>query len=219
MARPASGYFNPDDRSERWPGISTIAGYGKDSRGLMIWAHRLGQRGIDMDSELAREAGAGTLTHDLFEAYLLHKPEPSLDQYTPQQIEKARTSFGAAKTWAEQSKLEVTHTEVTLLSRKYRAGGTLDAASRIGGKRAILDWKTSPDIYPEMVVQVKGYGLLWDETFPEDPVTGGYHVIRFDKLTGGFAHYWWPELEAAGRAFALKRELYDIARTMKTITL
>lgn len=214
MPRPAGGYRID---GEPVPGISTVAEYGKPCEGLKVWAHRLGLRGIDMDSELAREAGIGTLAHGLFDAFLLKRPAPSTEGYTDEQIAKAMTSFGAARSWAEQSRLEVTHTELTLYSKTLRVAGTLDAAVRILGKRAIADWKTTKGLYPEAVVQVKGYGMVWDENFPEDQVDGGYHLVRFDKETGGFEHRWWPELANAGRAFIRKRELWDL-RTLRAVT-
>ena len=73
---------------------------------------------------------------------------------------------------------------------RVNTSSTPDSAGAVEAKR-----RTSP-----AGVQLGGYGLLWDENFPDDPVTGGYHLVRFDKVTGGFEHRWWPKLEAAQQA-------------------
>jgi hypothetical protein len=47
-------------------------------------------------------------------------------------------------------------------------------------------------------------------TIPDDPITAGYHLLRFDKVYGDFHAHWWAELERAWIAFRHLRALYDI---------
>jgi hypothetical protein len=217
MARPAGGY---DIDGEPVPGISTVAKIGEDTGGLQHWYWHEGHAWKGTYAQWRQRTGqpvdAGTCGHALFEAWLLKQPEPDLSPYDAAAVAMARMSFGAARAWAEQSRLEVTHTELTLISRTLRVGGTLDAAARVGGQRVIADWKTSKGVYGEMKVQLGGYGLLWDEIYPDDPVTGGFHLVRFDKVTGGFEHRWWPKLEGAQHAFRLKRQLYEALKQIES---
>ena len=85
----------------------------------------------------------------------------------------------------------------------------------IGGRRCVLDWKSSNATYPEYLVQLAAYGALWTEAHPERPIDGGYHLIRFDKEFGDFHHHYWPELSRAWIAFLHLRELYDIEKELK----
>ncbi len=66
-----------------------------------------------------------------------------------------------------------------------------------------------------MLCQVAAYGKLWEENRPEQPVEGGYHIIRFDKTYGDFSHHWYPELDDAWTYFKLVREAYDLAKELK----
>lgn len=183
MARPRGGY---DIDGEAVPGISTVSKVGEDQGGLMHWHWHEGHAWTGTYKQWKTRADQptdfGTQVHDLFETWLFQRDlfSEDLSAY-PQPVQ---VSFGAARAWAEQSKVEVTHTELSMISRRLRVGGTIDAAVRVGGQRAIADWKSSKAIYNEMKVQLAGYGLVWDECYPSDPVTGGFHLVRFDKETG-----------------------------------
>lgn len=213
MGRPKGGY---DIDGEPVPGISTVAKVGEDPGGLLHYHWHEGHAWKGTYAQWKHRAGQptdiGHAVHGLFECFLLGRPEPDLLHLDGPALEKARISFGAATVWAAQSKLEITHTELTLISRVMRVGGTIDAAARVMGLRSIVDWKSSKGVYGDMVCQLAGYGMAWDENFPEDPITGGYHLVRFDKITGGFDHRWWPDLPGAKRAFLRKRALYDDLR-------
>ena len=142
---------------------------------------------------------------------------PSWEQdniYTEKQIARADIAFSAFLEWAKSSELEPAHTETKLVSETYKFGGTLDAMF-IKGKLAVCDWKTSNAIYGEMLAQVAAYGLLWEENNPDQPIEGGYHIIRFDKTYGDFSHHYYPELDDALEYFLLCREAYDLAKKLK----
>ena len=76
-------------------------------------------------------------------------------------------------------------------------------------------WKSSNSIYPEYLIQVAAYGILWDEHNPDKPIDGGYHLIRFDKNFSDFHHHFWAELETAKAAFLKMRSLYDDMKELK----
>ena len=88
----------------------------------------------------------------------------------------------------------------------------------VGKKRAMGDWKSANAICPEFLIQVAAYGHLWNENYPDEPITGGYHLLRFDKIHGDFHQHWWGELDSAWRAFLLLRELYEIDRELRART-
>ena len=184
----------------------------KESGGLIHWAWALGKVGKDYREVRDQAADAGTLAHRAVEAYVRGTPV-SFESPDVEVAVRAERAFGAFLRWAEQTKLKVTESEVSLISETYRYGGTLDAIL-VDGKRAIGDWKSSNALYPEYLLQIAAYGKLWEEVRGEK-AEGGYHLLRFDKTYGDFTHKWWAELETAWQAFLHCRALYDMDKELK----
>jgi hypothetical protein len=157
-------------------------------------------------------ADAGTLAHQAVDAYF-HAREFEFEG-DPAVCAKARTAYRAFIEWTEQTQMRVTHTEMPLVSERYKFGGTFDAVA-MGNGRAIADWKSSNKCYGEFLIQVAAYGALWEENFPDQPLTGGFHLVRFDKTFGDFHHHYWGELDVAWKAFRHLRALYDIDVELK----
>lgn len=196
----------------RVPGVTTILSRFKEAGGLIHWAWQMGMEGKDYREERDKAADAGTLAHAGVEAFVR---KHSYDYDLSSEVgRRAATAFGAFKEWAEQTQLQVTQAEVSMVSEAHRFGGTMDALL-VNGKRSVGDWKSSNALYPDYLIQVAAYGMLWEENYPEEPITGGYHLLRFDKTHGDFTHKWWGELETAKRAFLLMRELYDMDKELK----
>lgn len=204
------GYFLKS--GERVPSVTTVLNRFKDAGGLIHWAWEMGKAGKDYREERDKAADAGTLAHDAVESWI--KGKSFSFQGQPETVAKAQKAFGAFLEWADQTQLKATHTEMPLVSEKYRFGGTFDALL-IKGKRSMGDWKTSGRVYGEYLAQVAAYGLLWEENFPNEPIDGGYHLLRFDKEYGDFHAHWWGELEAGKRFFLNVREAYEDDKELK----
>ncbi|HYF29437.1 MAG TPA: PD-(D/E)XK nuclease family protein [Candidatus Paceibacterota bacterium] len=209
MPTAKKGYYLAS--GERVPSVTTVLSRFKDAGGLIHWAWALGKEGKDYREERDKAADAGTMAHAAVEAWI--HGQPVSFEGDPEVCAKARTAFGAFLEWARQTHLQVTHTEVPLVSEKYKFGGTFDALL-IQGKRSMGDWKSSNNCYPEYLVQVAAYGKLWEENNPEQPIEGGYHLLRFDKTYGDFHHHWWGELDRAWDAFLHLRALYEIQKEL-----
>jgi len=141
-------------------------------------------------------AAAGSLAHQVIDG-------PS------EQRQAAETAFSAFRHWAERSGLRIDRTETPLVSERYKFGGTFDAVT-LGNASAIVDWKTSNKCYSEYLIQLAAYGALWNENYPDAPITGGFNLLRFDKQYGDFHPHHWGELDRAWTAFRHLRELWDI---------
>lgn len=195
------------------PSVTTVLGRFKDAGGLIHWAWSQGREGKDYRETRDSAANAGTCVHAMVEAHIRGREfDPS--PYDAPTMEKANRSFGAFLEWAQSSHLKPAHTECSMISEKHRFGGTLDTIL-IHGKLAIGDWKTSNGIYSDMLCQVAAYGKLWEENHPDEPITGGYHIIRFDKTYGDFNHHWYPELDDGWAFFKLVRDAFDIDKRLK----
>ncbi len=219
MGRPEGGYKID---GQRVPGVTTIAGRYKESGGLLAWAWQQGRDGKDFRESRDAAADAGTCCHTMIEADW-HGKVLDRSTYKPEVLAKADHAFLAYLQWKEQTKLEIIKPELTLLSKKYLFGGTLDAIL-VQGKLCLGDWKTSGGIYSDMLIQVAGgYSLLYQENFPKEEING-VQIIRFakpdhpdDPIT--FAHHYWSAevIPLCQRQFILFREAYDYEKRIKKL--
>src|SRR5215469_333767 len=234
MPTQKAGYYLKS--GERVPSVTTILSRFKESNALIDWAARMAGKYVNDNAQeqckLLRQdwialsdvaklcaqsaskyrdvrdsaADAGTLAHAAVEHWV--KQEPIVFSGQEEVVRRAEKSFDAFLEWAKQTKLEIVETELPLVSETYRFGGTFDCIL-VQGKRAMGDWKTSNAVYGEMLCQLAAYRILWEENFPDKPIDGGFHLLRFDKTYGDFKHHWWGELETAKKSFLLMRELYE----------
>lgn len=218
MPTPRKGYFLRD--GSRVPGTTTIIGRWKESGGLLQWAFKQGRDGAaSLYEERDKAADAGTLAHLMVEHHIKGEPDEAvaaLSQGHPPEIaNKALDAYAAFLTWERHTRLRVVEQEMQLVSEQYRYGGTPDAIGLINNQLCLLDWKTSNSVYQDYLIQLAAYRHLWEENYPDRPLTGGFHLCRFAKEHGDFSHHYYPNLDEAWRAFVLMRELYDIDLTLK----
>lgn len=212
MPTAKGGYYLKD--GTRVPSVTTILGRFKEAGGLIHWAWQLGIDGKDYREERDKAADSGTLAHAAVESWIHGTPEHLIAFGESDVAQKAKTCFAAFLEWARQSQLKVTRTEVSLVSERYRFGGTLDAIM-VCNRRSVGDWKSSNGIYLEYLAQIAAYGILWEENFPEEPIDGGYHLLRFDKEYGDFHHHYWNELAAGQRYFLHLVRAYEEQKELK----
>lgn len=216
MPRPKAGYRTAD--GERVPGVTTICDIIKDSGGLIHWAWKCGIDGKDYRELRDAAASAGTYAHDLIEAHLkgdkFIMPPQDMDPEIQRKAERAFSNFLA---WEVQNKLEIVATEMTLVSEIYRYGGTMDglAVAKVSGRMSLVDWKTSRSIYESYLAQLAAYAKLWEEHHPDQPIDGGFHLLRISQDYGDFSHHYFDELEEEWHAFLDARSLYDRKKRMK----
>src|SRR6266567_1418623 len=136
----------------RVPSVTTINNIGKDSGGLIHWAWQLGIDGKDYRAERDAAAAGGTVGHALVEA-AVNGSDPDLSQFSDEAQASGRRAFGAYKEWRDQTRLEIIHSEIALVSEFHRFGGQMDAVARMhNGQLAVCDWK-SGKLYPDHLCQ------------------------------------------------------------------
>lgn len=217
MGRPSGGYTLD---GKKIPGVTTITGRFKDSGGLIYWAWQQGKDGKDFRETRDKAADAGTIAHAMIEADWTDKPFDTT-MLNPEAVLKAEHAYLAYVEWKQQTKLQIVHSELTLLSKVYQFGGTIDCVM-VNGRLRLGDYKTSNGVYADMLIQVAGgYSLLWRENYPDQPLDG-MELIRFskpEKLDDPISfthHYWSAELfPIAERQFLLFREAYDNDKRLK----
>lgn len=196
------------------PGVTTILknlGWNKDI--LMAWAASVTKKGQDFRAISKEASETGTLAHALAEAYLSGEEidEVVYQSYSDEQREKAGNALDALKEWQEESRLEVVKTEVQLVSKVYKYGGTADIMFRHSGAQEleIGDIKTSNGTYADYILQLAAYAQAAEECYAPIQVKR-VHILRFGKgKTGAFHHSSWSR-ETWQQVFVTFKKLIDI---------
>lgn len=204
----------------RVPGTTTIISncHLGSIDGLLVWANNLGKEGKSHEAERDKAADAGTACHEMAECYAKGTTFDG-SRYSPEILRRGAGAFDAFRKWADQTKLRIYAAERPLVSEACRYGGTLDCVL-VDGKLALGDYKTSNSIRVGMLCQLAAYSNLWRENHPEEPITGGFHLLRFSRPEHDddpvhFSHHFWDHLDPAWEAFKRMRELYDIHKRLK----
>ena len=219
MPHPKGGYRID---GKRVIGTTTPINRFKDSGGLLYWACEQGkaiERGEieNLYDKRDESAESGTLAHLMVEKFLNNEnPESAIVFEKEELVTQARIGFENFLRWWEDTKIEIIAQEIELTSRKHRYGGSPDAIGINSRKEVILlDWKTSNSVYSDYLIQLAAYGNLWDENNPDNPITGGYHLLRFSKENASFAHHFYNDLKLAWEQFKLFLKAYKNDKLLK----
>lgn len=163
--------------------INNMLGWNKNV--LIAWAKRVTAQGEDSDAVM-REAGAiGTLLHIMIQGFFQGFDVDTRD-FTPNQEEKALKAFFGFQSWYDKANLKALGTEVALVNEELRVGGTIDCIGRIDDELVLIDWKSSKGgPYPEMLIQLGAYTLMYEAAQPRAKVAYGM-IMRFGKEDGKF---------------------------------
>lgn len=217
MSRPKTGY---EIDGEKVPGVTSILSRFKESGALMYWAWKQGCEGKDFRDTKKMAADAGTLAHDMVE-HDIYGQRFDTSGYDDSTIQRASGAFNAYKEWKAQTHLEVAEAEMPLVSRTHGFGGTLDAII-VRNKLALGDWKTSGGIYADYLLQLAAYDILWHENFPDKPLQGGFHLLRFSKQQNdtdpiSFSHHYWSQLDIAKEQFLHLLAAFKLDKSIKAL--
>ena len=152
----------------------------------------------------------------------LHERQFDRSEWKANILEKADHCFLGFLEWADQSKLKLKASELSLVSEKHQYGGTFDACLMSGNSLRLLDYKTASGIYTDQLIQVAGgYSLLWNEHFPNEPI-GGIDILRISKPDAeddpvSFEHRHWSAevVPICQEQFILLRRAYEGDKRIK----
>ena len=218
MPHPRKGYYF---NGKQVPGVTTIIGRFKDSGSLLYWAFEQGkaaERGeiSQLYDKRDEAAESGTLAHSLVEAYIHGETLPNLSAYPKEIAQHAQQGYENYLHWQEDNRIQIVYQEVQLVSAEHLFGGCPDAIGKDSqGRLVILDWKTSNGVYQDYLIQIAAYHHLWIENHPDEPIAGGFHLLRFSKEHADFAHHYWSELDDAWEQFLLFRKAFDLDKKLK----
>ena len=155
---------------------------------MLFWAFARGKAGhakLYDDSAL----DVGSCVHMMCELDLKGRAQEDIDFYLettlrdPEDRAKASSAFTAFRKWRADFHVTAHTQETSFISERLQYGGTIDTAAIIRNGLALIDFKTtkSGEVYPEMVLQLAAYSILWEENRPDEPLTAGYHLILLPK--------------------------------------
>jgi hypothetical protein len=217
MPRPKSGYKNA--AGNPIPGCTDITGRFMDRSRLLFWAFNRGKQGhksLYDDSAL----DIGTCVHTMAELDMKGRSPRDIEFYLtttltdPEQQTKAKLAFEAFRKWRDRFHVYAYAQELSLVSEKLQFGGTIDTIAMIRNGLGLLDFKSSAsgEIYEDHVLQLAGYGILWEETHPTEPLTAGYHLVVLPKDGSAPVHreFTDEQLHPFRQKFWLYRKAYDL---------
>jgi hypothetical protein len=204
---PAIKYKN--EKGAPVPSVTTvIKNLGWNCAPLMAWANKVGrEQGVSHWDASEGARNAGTLAHAMIEAELKGR-DVDTSEATMETLQMAEMAYSGWTRWRQMVSFELIASEVSLVSETHQFGGTLDIAGVLG-EVCILDLKTSPSVYAEHKIQVRGYGELWDENNP-DKLVEAYYILQLGRIDGSFHHHYWPKLDAEWRAFKYCLGLHNL---------
>lgn len=129
--------------------------------------------GKDAD-EIRDEAGRrGSVVHGLTERYDNGEEVCVLDNngYIGYKLSEW-SMFEKYVEFRTRFETNVIHTELNVVSDKYKMGGTIDRVMTVNGKLLLLDIKTSNAIHPHYWLQLSAYQKLLEEVQPDLKLDG-----------------------------------------------
>lgn len=128
--------------------------------------------------EKSEAADIGTAIHDWIRAKIKGE-EPAIPE-----DDKVRNGVIAFLKWTGETKIKWLESEKIVYSKKHDYVGTLDAIAKIGGKKYLIDYKSSKGLYPEFYLQTAGYQIAYEEEHGQS--IDGRILIHLGKEDGAF---------------------------------
>ena len=213
---PAIIYKNK--AGKRVPSVTTILKMlGWSTDGLIYWAWKVGADGMDLNEARHKAADVGTVAHGAIEAEIKGEDFPLdlVPGLTSEMKKQVGVCMDSWHRWRDQNNLSLLDAELRLVSEEHQYGGTMDIAAIYGEqRRVILDIKTGGSIYPDHLCQIVAYAKLYEEHFPDKPISE-YHLIRLGKEDGSFHHHAYVDLDNAWEVFQHALAIYRLHKGLK----
>jgi len=139
-------------------------------------------------------ADIGTIVHAMVECDVLGL-EFVRDVWEPALLEVADVAYRGWVEWRDTRQFVVEASEERLVSTVYEYGGRQDMTNLVagvdGGRRVLVDIKTSKGTYVNHLLQLAGYAGLWVENHADKPLDA-WAILRLSKDDGSLHYDQWP---------------------------
>lgn len=201
------------------PGNTTVinSNLGWSKGGLMYWAWAQGKAGKDFRQERDAAADAGTICHAMVEADIKDRTYicPEVDKEIK---DKAETGLLNYLEWKRMVNFQPLGMEIAVVSERWRYGTTIDIPAIVAGLRAIVEVKTSNDIYEDFLIQLAAQKEAWNENYPDKKIEK-LCLLKLNKEEAAFSYHSWDAsaLDKAFNAFVCLLELHQLKKELKKL--
>ncbi|MGL6099438.1 MAG: PD-(D/E)XK nuclease family protein [Fusobacteriaceae bacterium] len=181
-----------DDKGNRLPSVTTVLKKCIPMADFILeWANGLGFKNIKYKEHMKDITETGNCVHEIIERYtsenmeyidatILNKIFRENPFYSRNDL-TIHKCFSQFMEWFNDLKsFDLISNELSLVSEKYRFGGTIDMVCMIDGRMTILDLKTSNSLDSKMLMQLAAYTILYEDNYPDARVDQ-VAILRMDK--------------------------------------
>jgi hypothetical protein len=148
---------------------------------LMYWAQKMGRAGKDIDELRDSAADKGTIVHGFCENFLRYRMLPDFSILPYEHRRMCTNAFYGFMLWMDNINNNY-HWKPLMIEQSISCdlyGGTLDALLEIGGKKYLIDFKTSNYISWKYTLQLAAYRRALREVYGID--VDGCCILRMEK--------------------------------------
>lgn len=159
--------FYTKDGKTFYPSVTTVLDVYPKGFGYIQWLKDMGSNAGEV---LARAGEQGTKVHNAIEMYLNGEEvlwTGGTEQYSLLEWQMIQRFV---EFWDTYKPKIIAGPEVTIISDKFRVGGTIDIVCELAGQRWLIDYKTSNGIYRTHELQLSAYCNLWNEANPDKSI-------------------------------------------------
>ena len=193
------GHRQPFIQGEPVPSVTQVLEM-KRKIFLEKWRGKYGNKECDRYSNAAMKFGR--ILHDAIDAGL-KKKFFNIKRPVPKLTKRHEVMLDSFWQWQREARFTPIETELFVLSRRFRYGGTFDALGYFGddkGTLFLMDWKTSSSIDWDYGMQLAAYATAYQEETGAFVDHGG--ILRLEKKPEKFpqvepktfnklrAHHW-----------------------------
>lgn len=160
--------FYTNDHVNFYPSVTTILDVYPKGFGFNQWLKDVGSNATQIAD---RAAAIGSKVHQATEELNNGKELCWVDSYGNENytLHEWELILKFKRFW-ELCNPELIANEVSYCSDTLKYGGTLDRVVMIGGKRYLIDIKTSNYLHNSYELQLAAYAIMWNEKNPEFPI-------------------------------------------------
>lgn len=168
---------------------------------LIGWAHYMGTRHISIESILEKSSYFGNSIHDYLECYFTGGCYIPLfsEMLNEEDYKKATNNF---RWFMKDKTFDCVLSEVARSNNLF--GGTLDYYGEFNGKKMLIDFKTSKDVYPTYLLQLGGYYELIKNEVEVD----GAGILIVNAKQCRFKEITLDKLKRYGEMFMILADFY-----------
>ena len=203
------------------PGVTRVLHIlGNDK--LIQWANNIGKAGKDSGNESTKAAVIGSAVHLYIESKFCNDKKllselnrdyiSIVDSCDFDMIKKIENSVKSFESWyVDNPSFDIEFSEMRVICKKYRYGGTIDALADWKSQRYLFDFKTSGDFYSNHFSQLSAYErALREMNYPVNAVA----IMKLDKNNGRKAKVMVMQLDELKIHFKFFKSLLKTYRYM-----